>query len=228
MIWESLRRNLQIIIKGHGLIIVSSLVLLIVAMAFREPLYGIFGEQNYVTVHFVMEFLIITTALTIAIQSWMVFPHNLSNYRLWFGAVFFAVAILEIAHMITFKGMPYFFGESSPYRATWFFIVGRLTEVLGLLAIIAFKNRMVAPQNRIKAYSIAFIYSISWIILIFYPEPMLPELVIEGVGTTALKNNLQYMGMAAEVFLIILLVFRYRTMEMFNAMLIVDPLHDDS
>lgn len=82
MIWESPRRNLQLIIKKHGLIIVSSFILLIVAMVFREPFYGIFGEENYVTVHFVMEFLIITTALTIATAG------ELPRCFLWFRYIF--------------------------------------------------------------------------------------------------------------------------------------------
>jgi diguanylate cyclase (GGDEF)-like protein/PAS domain S-box-containing protein len=207
--------------KKHSIIIGLSFIVLFVAMVYRQSLYGIFGEQNYLTIHLIMEIFIITLGFSIAIQSWTVFPHSLSRYRIWIGALFFVVSMLELIHTISFKGMPHFLSESSAYKATWLFMATRLTEVLGMLCIVASRDRLVPPNRRLIAYSIAFIYISAWIFIVFYPTTLLPELVVEGIGTTALKNNLQYAGILIEFLVILIVVFRFRTMEVFNSMLIV-------
>lgn len=206
--------------KEHGWVIGFSLLVLLIALFFRQSLYGVFGEQNYLTIHLIMEIFIITLALTISIQSWMVFPHSLSRYRLWIGALFFTIWILELAHAITYKGMPYFLSESSAYKATWLFIATRMTEVIGMMIIVASKDKHVTPNKRFVAYGIAIIYTLVWLFIIFFPTALLPELVIEGIGTTSLKNNLQYLTIFFEIMVILLVVVRFRSKEIFSVMLI--------
>ncbi|WP_394238396.1 EAL domain-containing protein [Niallia oryzisoli] len=207
--------------KDTLLIIPVSAVFLMIALWFREPFYGVFGVDNYLTIHLIMEFFIITISFTIAIQSWMAFPHVLSNYRLWIGALFFATGFIEIAHAVTFKGMPFFLSESSAYKATWFFMAARLTEVVGMLLIVTSKDRLVRPGKRFLAYGISGVYALIWMIIVFYPTPVLPELVKEGIGTTSIKNNLQYVGMVLEVIVIYFVIVRFRSKEFFNLMLIM-------
>lgn len=211
--------------KDTLFIIPVSAVLLMIALWFREPFYGVFGENNYLAIHLIIEFLIITISFTIAIQSWMAFPHVLSNYRLWLGAMFLSVGLIEIAHAVTFKGMPFFLSESSAYKATWFFMVARLTEVMGMLAIIVSKDRLVSSRKRFLAYGISSAYALIWMIIIFYPTPLLPELVQEGIGTTSIKNNLQYVGIILEVFVIYFVIVRFQLKEFFNLMLIMASLY---
>ncbi|WP_318509414.1 MASE3 domain-containing protein [Bacillus sp. T3] len=149
-------KNFQNISKEQGIVVAGSFVLLLAALFFRESLYGIFGEQNYLTIHLIMEIFIVSLALTIAIQSWVVFPHSLSRYRLWIGALFFSVWILELAHAIAYKGMPYFLSESSSYKATWLFIATRLTEVVGMMLIVVTRDNYVASNRRFISYSSTF------------------------------------------------------------------------
>ncbi|HHY73769.1 MAG TPA: EAL domain-containing protein [Bacillus bacterium] len=217
---KSAFQNILAFKKGNGTIIVFSVLLLFIALFFRESLYGIFGEQNYLTIHLIMEFFIITIAFTIAIQSWMVFPHILSSYRLWIGALFFSVGIIEVAHAITYKGMPFFISESSAYKATWFFMAARLTEVIVMLAIVTSKDRLVSSRQRYVAYSIAFLYSAVWLVAVYYPKPLLPDLVMEGIGTTTLKNNLQFVGIGIELIIIYVVASRFQSKQVFNYMLI--------
>lgn len=177
-------------------------------MLFKETYYGIFGEENYVSIHLIMEIFIITTAFTIATQAWMIFPHVLSNYRLWLGALFFSIGLLDIFHTISYKGMPFFIADSSPYKATWFYIIGRLTQAIGLLMIILSKDKKIPAKSRLLAYFMASTYSIFWIAVLFYPTQLLPDLVIEGLGTTALKNGLQYFAIIVQAICTIVLLRR--------------------
>ncbi|NSL52822.1 bifunctional diguanylate cyclase/phosphodiesterase [Calidifontibacillus erzurumensis] len=216
--------DLDIKNKNVSLLIIS-LVILMVAVVFRESLYGVFGEENYLTIHLLMEIFIITTAFMIAIQSWMIFPHILSSFRLWIGALFFAIGILEVVHTINYKGMPFFLSESSSYKATWFFMAARLTEVMGMLAIILSKDRLVSSKFRILAYSVALVYSVIWIIIIYSPIQLLPALVVDGIGTTSLKNNLQYLAILIEIFIVYFIAVRFRSKEVFNNMLMTASIY---
>ena len=160
--------------KNNGWVIVISFIAITLAMIYQESLYGIFGEDNYAAIHTMMEAFIFTSALTIAIQAWMTFPHVLSSYRLWLGALFFSIGILSIFHMITYKGMPFFLSESSPYKATWFYMISRLTQALGLLIIILSNEQRVGNMWRWIAYSTASIYVLIWSVVVFYPDHLLP------------------------------------------------------
>ena len=205
--------------NGWGIIV--SILLLTVSMVFRESLYGIFGEKNYVIIHLILDMLIIVMSFTISIQAWMVFPHTLSNYRFWIGALFLTVGSLELLHAVTYKGMPFFLSESSPYKATWFYIVNRVTQAIGLLFIVMSKERMVTPQWRRLSYALALVYVSFWSIVIFYPVKLLPELVLDEIGTTRLKDSLQYLAIVSQLLCIIFLIKRYKVNEAFHLMLLV-------
>ncbi|RKD24430.1 diguanylate cyclase [Ammoniphilus oxalaticus] len=204
-------------------VIVGSILIVLVIMIFRAPLHGLFGHEKYVGLHLIMEFFIVTMAFMIAIQSWMIFPHTLSNFRLWIGASFFAITLLEIGHGITYKGMPFFISESSTYKATWLFIIARLTQVCSLLLILVWKDRLkVTPHPRWLVYTLAFGYSLVWLVLIFLPTPIFPDLVHNGLGTTGLKNGLQYVGIAIELIIVVVLGRRFmEKKDMFHLMMLV-------
>jgi hypothetical protein len=60
-----------------------------------------------------------------------------------------------------------------------------------------------------------------WYILLFTNPHILPEAIKEGIGTTALKNNLQYGGMIIELLVIYFVSVKYRRPnQVFNFMLI--------
>lgn len=205
----------------NGFVVVFSLLFLVGTYIFHEMLYGIFGNQNYVAIHTIMSCFIVIISFTIAIQSWMIFPHNLSNYRLWIGALFFSVGFFEIMHTITYSGMPYFLSQSSPYKATWFYMVSRVTQALGLLFILIVKEKQVAPKYRWSAYLLALLYFFTWVFILYYPKELLPQLVIEGTGTTILKNSLQYIAIISQLLCVLLLFKSLKSRQIFGVMLII-------
>ena len=78
---------------------------------------------------------------TIAIQAWLIFPYILSSYRLNIGALFLALGLLEVVHALSYAGMPFFIEESSPYTATWFYMIIRVSQALGLLMILTIETK---------------------------------------------------------------------------------------
>ena len=80
----------QILVEQRSLFLYILLANIIagIAIFFRNPLHGIFGEDNYVTIHLLAEILIIFFSLSIAVQIWLISKFNKSNRTVYIGALF--------------------------------------------------------------------------------------------------------------------------------------------
>jgi diguanylate cyclase (GGDEF)-like protein/PAS domain S-box-containing protein len=160
---------------------------------FRNELYFVAKANQYLSLHTILEFLSITVSFAIAIQGWMIFPHHLSRYRLWYSGTFLAIGIIDLFHTLSYKGMPgLIITGSSVQKATWFWIAARLTQACMLFLIMFFQNKQVQSKkkNIVFIFSLLYAFVVSFIIIRY--EQKLPLLVIEGEGTTDLKNLLEY------------------------------------
>lgn len=200
--------------------IIWPFLFLIIAAIFREPIYQFIQEQNLLAIHLIVEMFMVGVCFTIATQAWLIVPHTLSNHRLWLGALFFAIGIMEIFHTIAYEGMPFFIYESSPYRATWLYMAIRLSLAVFLIFIFVTKERRVNPRLRWFMYIAAFVYGISWVAMLYAPSPLLPELVIEGMGTTALKKMLHVIAFGLQLSFIFVLLHKPREQTWLKLMLI--------
>lgn len=70
-------------LKKYGLNIAIPIIVFVLVLLFNTQLYGVFGERNYVTIHLMIQMLIIISSLAIAIQAWLIVPYVLSNHRLY-------------------------------------------------------------------------------------------------------------------------------------------------
>lgn len=192
-------------LRRHKWELIILLLLLITTMFFNHYLYGIFGNENYVTMHLIIEIFIIVGAFTIAIQAWLIVPYLQWDKRLYIGALFFAQGIFEVFHTISYDGMPFFVEKSSPYSATWIYMINRLSLSCGLLLIYIVNIKKAYSTKRFITYGFAFAYAIIWLVIIYYPTHLLPDLVIEGKGTTSLKNGLQYLAILMQLLLVVYL-----------------------
>ncbi|GMO00767.1 bifunctional diguanylate cyclase/phosphodiesterase [Parageobacillus thermoglucosidasius] len=180
--------------EKKALMIAGIAVLFFLAtIVFREGLYFVAEANQYLSLHTILEFLSVTVSLSIAIQGWMIFPQHLSRYRLWYSVVFLIVGIIDLLHTLSYKGMPgLIVVESSPQKATWFWVAARLTQACMLFLIIFFPDRQVQSRQKktMFIFSVLYVLVIAYIIIRY--EQKLPILVVDGKGTTNLKNFLEY------------------------------------
>lgn len=201
--------------------LIFPLLLLLIALLFSKQLYGIFGEENYVILHLIIEIFIIVGSFTIAIQAWLIFPYILSSHRLNIGALFLALGLLEVVHAVSYTGMPFFIKDSSPYTATWFYIIIRVVQALGLLIILTMKSKKVHRALRWVAYGLACLFAFGLMVLIYYPMQLLPDLVTPGVGLTALKIGLQYSAIVFQIILILVVLKHFQVNQTHSTMIIM-------
>ncbi|MGG2055608.1 EAL domain-containing protein [Lysinibacillus pakistanensis] len=195
--------------RGSQFLVLTVIFLSVIALG-GDQLYGIFGKNNYVTIHLMMEILIIVVTMAISIQAWLVSPYVLSKRVLYAGALFLTISLIEIAHTLSYKGMPFFITESTPYAATWFYMLGRLLLSVGGLVLLFMKDKEVKITFRWQIYTLPFLIIIACFAIIYAPTPILPSLIIEGEGPTALKNTLQYLAVLLHIVIIIVLLKKFK------------------
>jgi hypothetical protein len=105
---------------------------------------------------------------------------------------FLIVGMIDLFHTLSFKGMPFFITASSVQKATWFWIIARVIQSLLMLSLILLPDRKLQRDYRIFSLILGLILAsiVGFIIIVF--EKNLPMLVIEGKGTTLLKNGMEY------------------------------------
>jgi len=194
---------------GFRFILFSMIFLIIIGLG-SNKFYEIFGENNYVTIHLMMEILIIVVTMSISIQTWLISPYILSNRFLYIGALFLTISFIEIAHTLTYKGMPFFITENTPYVATWFYMLGRLLLSIGFLSMFFIKEKGINLIYRWLIYSLPFVIIIGCFYVLYAKSPILPPLMIEGEGPTVLKNTLQYTAVALQMVIMVLLLKNFK------------------
>lgn len=140
---------------------VLPLLLVIPLLSFSNQIYGVFQGGMYQDLKLVIQVLIIVFTMAIAIQSYLVFSHLLSNQTLYIGNMFFIIALLELVSL--------FFSQSSE----WSFldeplhILMRLYLSIGFLLIILYPKKRLTMNHRILTYGSSVLFVLGTVFLAY-------------------------------------------------------------
>lgn len=196
--------------RSAWIIMVSSLLLLGIIRTFHHELYVHYDEANSVALHALLEFFSVFVSFSISIYGWNVYRETPSVMMLWLPILFFSVGAFDLLHALTFKGMPYFFGEGAITKSAWFWTFGRLTEAIGMLWLLMIRPRETRAGRSVWMIALPTIYVLTVSIGIFQYEQSLPVLIVDGNGPTNLKNGLEYFGSALRAIALGVTYRRYR------------------
>ncbi|MGJ7920154.1 MASE3 domain-containing protein [Neobacillus sp. LXY-4] len=179
--------------EGKFLVYTLFSVMLLVTIHFFHPqLCAIYNPKNFLSFHIILEFFAIAISFSIFLYGWKKHKQTRSGKLLLLSLLFFIIGMTDLLHTVTFKGMPIFITESSVAKATWFWVIARTFEAVSMLLILFLPERKLIHDP----WKILFLLSISLVLfigfIVFYFENSLPLLVIEGEGTTLLKNIIEY------------------------------------
>ena len=85
----------------------------------------------------------------------------------------------------------------------------RLLFPIGIFIILLLKEKQITKRARLAAYILSFVCSLAFIVLVYAPDSILPDLV-DVNGVTALKSSLQMTAFAFTILLLLLLVKQMR------------------
>lgn len=169
-----------------------AVLLLVTIHAFHPQISSHYNPENFLGIHTALEFFAISISFALFLYGWRRFEYTRSGKLLMVSLVFFTVGSIDLLHTLTFKGMPFFLTESSVAKATWFWVTARSIEAISMLFILILPDRKLNndPRKLFLTTGTFVVIFIGYIVFSF--EKDLPLLVIEGEGTTFLKNLIEY------------------------------------
>ena len=192
------------------IIVLVGLLFLVLIHQYFENFEQLYNPKNYLSIHILLELISISIASAIALQGWMIFTHTLSRHRLYIGALFLCIALIDILHVLSFNGMPFFITENSVLIPTWLWIISRFLLGISLFVILAQKDRAISMKHRPFVFSLSIVLFLGIAGVVYLGGDYLPVLVVEGVGVTPLKIKLEYCISFIFLCLILLLLVQYR------------------
>ncbi|WP_231630108.1 bifunctional diguanylate cyclase/phosphodiesterase [Lysinibacillus sp. ZYM-1] len=156
---------------------VLPLLLVIPLLIFSNQIYGVFQGEIYTNLKLIIQVLIIVFTMAIAIQSYLVFSHLLSNQTLYIGNLFFILALLELVSL--------FYSQNNSIE--WRFMDGHLHILirfylsLGFLFIILHPRKQLTMKHRVLTYGSSLLFVVTSILLVYISPIFLPEQWIDHI-----------------------------------------------
>ena len=163
------------------IIVLVGLLFLVLTHYYSESFEQIYNPKSHLSLHILLELISISIAFAIAMQGWMIFTHTLSRHRLYMGSLFLCIALLDILHALSFKGMPFFIMENSVLRPTWFWVISRFVLGISLLVILAQKDRAIAMKYRPLVFFLSFAFFLGVGGFVYLGGDYLPVLWLKGL-----------------------------------------------
>lgn len=172
--------------------VLAAILALMGVRVFHSQLLNIYDPVNYVSFHAILEFSSIFISFMIVLFSWRALGRNKSAKLLILLFAFLTVGIVDMLHTLSFKGMPYFLTESSVGKATCFWVFARMVEAVLMLTVLVMPDKRVRRDWRKPVLLACILLTSAIMAIVFIFEKSMPVLVVEGQGTTSLKNGLEY------------------------------------
>ncbi|MGE7021287.1 MASE3 domain-containing protein [Solibacillus cecembensis] len=181
--------------------------ILVLLLLFRFQIGHVPAEvdDHFLLLHTLMELFSIFVSFSIFVQAWTTYSSHRLKSQYFIGLVFLAVGFFDLAHTFTYKGMPFIADEFSTARATWFWIVARLIESIGVALFIFRPSQMQFIKRRWGLYVTILFVSICTAIILTIPG-QLPVLLNEH-GVTGLKVSLEYV-ISITIFITLAILFK--------------------
>ena len=169
------------------------------------------GINQYTPIHTILETISVVIASTIFAVGW--------QSRRLFGvtpmvlcaAGFLGVALLDVSHILSFKGMPDWVTHSGAGKGIYFWFVARYLAALSILILVAGKEYRTYKRGTDwwAVGAVATVVTITvWSVL--YHQSELPVFLIVGKGLTTKKIVLEWL-LIVSLFLIMIVTWRKRS-----------------
>lgn len=164
-------------------------------------------DTHFLMLHTMLELFSIFVSFSLFVQAWATYPAYQIKSQYFIGLVFLTVGCLDLAHTFTYSGMPFINDAFSATRATWFWIVARLIESIGI-ALFVFRPNHMRFIRRGWSLGVAVVFvSICTTIIVAIPERL--PVLIDGQGVTNLKVSLEYVVSTIFFITFIILLTKY-------------------
>ena len=145
------------------------------------------SRHSYLLFHSLVETFSVIVAVGIFIVAWHTRKLAHSSYRLLLGYAYLSVAVIEFAHMVSYKGMGVF-GAATANLPTQLWIQARYVEALSLLLAPLLVRRRIRVSIPLLGYACATLCLLG----ITFATDLFPVCYVEGEGLTPFKKGSEY------------------------------------
>lgn len=186
-----IKSNKQIL---PALIIMSIAVLLLAfTPMLEEPFSRIMSVATYLTWHNLFEMAGVIACMAIFLVAYYTYNQTNRLRTILLGNMLLTAGILDVFHMLSYKGMPAFFTENmEANRATTYWIAARLISGAGFLITSLLTDEIKCTVKRGYFTAASLLMAFSVFITVTYFPSFLPVMYIEGSGLTTIKKLLEY------------------------------------
>jgi diguanylate cyclase (GGDEF)-like protein/PAS domain S-box-containing protein len=168
------------------------------------------SPEDYAILHTVLEFTSMAISLMVVALAWNLRHLERNSQIMLVGWISLGVLIVDLAHTLSYQGMPALVTESTPQKAITFWLAGRIIAAVGflLIAIIPTRHwpsRLWLPVS--AAITVAALVLV-WIGIVH--TQWVPTFFVPGEGLTLTKRVLEYVLSTAYGVAAVLLVLRAR------------------
>ncbi|NTV88796.1 MAG: SpoIIE family protein phosphatase [Clostridiales bacterium] len=203
-----------------GLIVVLSSLLFVAAFLLKEEFTRVVSVDGYLAWHNVLELASILVSFTIFVVAFYSYEETQRFKTILSGCLLLAVCELDVFHMLSFKGMPDFFGANiTANRATTLWVIARMAAAAGFLIVSLIQPEM---ETRFKRWTFtlpAILLPIAAFAVVSYRPDLIPAMYLEGYGITHLKRDLELMIILIMLISAVLFYISYIKTNEYNTLL---------
>jgi diguanylate cyclase (GGDEF)-like protein/PAS domain S-box-containing protein len=156
-------------------------------------------EHDYLALHMVLEFASMAVSVMVFALAWNLRFEVGSNHRIMLGVGFLGICVIDLAHTLSFVGMPDFITPNNLEKAINFWLAARWMAAVVLLAVAVLPA---ATWTALQCYgflaAIAAITAAVWFVGLTQAA-YLPRTFINGSGLTAFKVGGEYLSVVMYV-----------------------------
>lgn len=149
--------------------------------------------HHYVPLHTILEIFAVVIAGIIFTIGWHARVSDETGPLPLLAAGFLGVALLDVAHILSYQGMPEWFTPSGAGKAIYFWFMARYMAALTLLAFVVLKSGYRLYRGiewLVLAGVLLWVVEYSWFVL--YNFEWLPLFIVPGEGLTPFKIQLEW------------------------------------
>lgn len=157
-------------------------IILALIMLYFSSLY------HFLLFHTIAESISIGIAFAVFLISWNALRYINNNYLILIGIAYLFIAVIDLFHTISYKGMPIF--TDYDYYSTQLWIAARYFESFVLLLSFIF----VKSKEKVNAYLVLCICTVITLLILLsvYVWKIFPICFIDGQGLTPFKKISEY------------------------------------
>lgn len=151
------------------------------------------SSEAYLPVHTLLEFIAISISVMIFTLGWNVRNEQEANHFPILGGAFFAVALVDLVHTLSYAGMPALITPNSPEKSLNFWLAARFVATATLLALALLPaHQKLSRYFAHTGFLLGLLVTTAILYIGLYHATQLPRTFIPGHGLTPLTLTVEY------------------------------------